>query len=145
MPNRSTRWSIKQGHPAQITSSLLALTVVSAPLVAAEITPRLAERYASEINYAVVTPGEPRALPPVTVVAPSDPPPVHEVVVAPDAGVQISGEDLVFARIMQQEAELGCKPGEPCMVPLEPDITDPPGESLTPEAPFGTRRSVIEL
>lgn len=150
MPSRSTRWNIKPGErvltsSVRVSAALMALALVSTPLAAAEISPRMAEKYASEIDYAVVTLGKRAPLPPVTVVSPSAPPPVYEVVIAPDEGVQITGEDLVFAQIMQEEADLGCKPGEPCEVPMEPDISSSPGDSLIPEAPFGSRRSVIEL
>ncbi len=122
---------------------MLALAPFSAS--AAEPVARLAERYASGIEYQVVKRGEPKPLPPVTVVAPSAPPPVHEVVVTPMDRVNIAGEDLIFAQIMQAEADAGCAPGEECRIPLEPEISIPPGDSLTPDAPFGTRRNVLEL
>lgn len=148
MPSRSTH-SNTDLKAEKINRTLplawLFLMTASAPVMAIEPDKRMAERYASEIEYAVIMRGPPRPLPPVTVVAPSDPPPVHEVLVSPDSGVKIAGEDLVFARIMQAEANVGCKPGEVCQIPEEPDIAMPPGDSLTPEVPFGTRRNVIEL
>lgn len=148
MPSRSTRLNTdlrrrEAGRAGTVAALLLAF--VCAPLLAAEPSKQIAERYASEIEYAVVTRGPDRPLPPVTVVAPSPPPPVHEVVVSPVDGVHIAGEDLVFAQIMQDEYNAGCKRSQDCGHLMEPDIGIPPGDSLTPDAPFGTRRNVIEL
>lgn len=148
MPSRSTRLNTDARRcntflAGSAAALLLAFSAWSAK--AADPSKRVAERYASEIEYAVVKRGTPEPLPPVTVVAPSDPPPVHEVVVSPLDGVQIAGEDLVFAQIMQDEINAGCKRSEDCGHLMEPDISIPPGDLLTPDAPFGTRRNVIEL
>ncbi|KEA65291.1 hypothetical protein ADIMK_0248 [Marinobacterium lacunae] len=88
-----------------------------------------------EIDYHVVEVAKPAALPEVTVVYPSEPLPVHEIVVEPVNVAPLAGEELVFAQI-QKDA-------------LLPDIDvlseEAPGPSLVPPPPFGTHRNVIEL
>lgn len=89
----------------------------------------------AEIDYHVVEVAKPAALPEVTVVYPSEPLPVNEIVVEPVNVAPVVGEDRVFAQI-QKDA-------------LLPDIDilpeEAPGPSLVPPAPFGTHRKVIEL
>ncbi|GGB86864.1 hypothetical protein GCM10011352_10930 [Marinobacterium zhoushanense] len=80
--------------------------------------------------------GPPVPLPEVTVVAPSAPLPIHEIVVEPVKVKPLTGEDLVFAQI-ERDAKL---PTELDLLPEEA-----PGPELTPPPPFGTHRDVIEL
>lgn len=101
----------------------------------------------SEVDYTVIRPDEPKHPPPVVVVAPSAPLPIHEVIVEPVVAQRLTGENRVFAQIMAAGDEV-CMPGSPCELDLEavePDAQAAP-ERLLPDAPgFGRQREVIEL
>lgn len=92
--------------------------------------------HVSADGFTIIEVGPPAALPEVTVVAPSEPLPIHEVVVAPTGTKQLVGENLVFARIQRDEQS---------SVEFEVLPEEAPGPQLTPQAPFGTHRNVIEL
>jgi len=128
MLNRSTRWSFDLA---------LLLVGLALPVLTQAAGANLPSRQSSsEIDYRVIEVGPPGPLPEVTVVAPSAPLPIHEIVVEPVKVAPLTGENQVFARI-ERDAKM---PPAFDLLPKEA-----PGPALTPPPTFGTHREVIEL
>lgn len=127
MPSRSTRWNIN------VLALMAGMLVLPASAAMA---------YTEADGYRIVkapAPNAARQLPPVVVVPYSPPPPVSEIVV--ERQVPLSGEERVFAEIMNAPREQSClSPGD-CKLDIQ--TTGGSGAQSDSTAPAVNRREQI--